>query len=92
MHDVQLTQNLFADRWFGINKDDLCITNDKMSADLGEGVLVAHLLRHDGLGGDVLDLFDTPAITLSKLLKVLKILVPKVKTRLRIHVQVGERV
>lgn len=63
-----------------------------MSVYSGKGVLVAHLLRHDGLSGDMLDLFDTPAIALSKFLKVLEILVPKVKTRLCIHVQVGERV
>lgn len=92
MHDVQLTQNLFAHRWFGINKDDLGVIKDTKSVDSNKGVLVVYLLRHDGLGGDMFDLFDTPTIALSKFLKVLEVFVPKVKTRLRIHVQVCERV
>ena len=40
----------------------------------------------------MLDLFDTPTIALAKFLKVFEILVPEVKTRLCVHVQVCERV
>src|SRR5882762_4613687 len=75
----------WAERWHGVGK------LRRATPACGK----THLLRHDGAGGYVLDLFNAAAVSLPELLEVLEVLVAQIILRLCIHVEtrklVGER-